>query len=385
MRRIQARDFYVMKDQGCVSINLSYRERNIFNVQSVHRLLLMLIITFTGLFDGLHKALSPIDTILLGWFDLSSYMAWQQWKGWLSFVVPRQDSSGRLAKRKKVRLVNILLKFLIGRLKLSPLSYSSENWHLVFSYFLRYYFLCGQWLAVDEGDCLIYKVLPVASREEVTGFGQLFFDHTRRKLFDEHLWLSVIGRPVRSNFTRLQRLSTILCLLFTTMISNAMWYGRANIEHDRIIKVGPLTLSAATLLVSLFGSLTVIPVNTLIVTLFRKHRPKDWPTDDTLVSTVGSQQTQDKKKKKWWKEKYPLPFWCAYIAWALVVAFTLTSMLFIIFYSAEWGKEKSEEWLSSLVLSVIESVLLFQPLKVGAFMSPPLPITGAAFLLLPVW
>ena len=40
------------------------------------------------------------------------------------------------------------------------------------------------------------------------------------------------------------------------------------------------------------------------------------------------------------------------------------SMFIVFSYSLEWGKEKSEAWLLSIFLSIFQSVLVFQPLKV---------------------
>ena len=36
------------------------------------------------------------------------------------------------------------------------------------------HFLCDDWLAVDEGDGVSDRVLPVAGTEELTSFGRLF-------------------------------------------------------------------------------------------------------------------------------------------------------------------------------------------------------------------
>ena len=89
--------------------------------------------------------------------------------------------------------------------------------------FLRYYFICNEWLAADEGDGEVNRIVPIAGSEEVASFNHLFFTSARRKMTDDHLWVSVMARPTRSNFTRVQRLTCCLTLLFTTMIANAMW------------------------------------------------------------------------------------------------------------------------------------------------------------------
>ena len=70
-----------------------------------------------------------------------------------------------------------------------------------------------------------------------------------------------------------------------------------------------------------------------------------------------------KRKRKWPRR---LPYWCVYGAWFLVFLTTATSAFFTFTYSLEWGKEKSNAWLTSMLLSVCNSVLIIQPTKVCA-------------------
>ncbi|CAF4336013.1 unnamed protein product, partial [Adineta steineri] len=88
----------------------------------------------------------------------------------------------------------------------------------------RNYFLCDNWLAVEKGDGLVDRVIPLASSKELKSFAHLFTQSVKKKFSDGHLWFSVFSRPVRSNFTRLQRISCCISFLFCTMISNAMFY-----------------------------------------------------------------------------------------------------------------------------------------------------------------
>ena len=88
----------------------------------------------------------------------------------------------------------------------------------------QYTFFCNDWLAVDQGDGLIQRVLPVASEQEMRAFENLFLAKTASDLTDGHLWFSILSRPPRSNFTRSQRVSCCLLILLTTMLSNAMFY-----------------------------------------------------------------------------------------------------------------------------------------------------------------
>jgi hypothetical protein len=136
-----------------------------------------------------------------------------------------------------------------------------------------------------------------------------------------------------------------------------------------------------------------IPVSVLIVYLFRKAKAKpkrqnpslDDPQDKLAAMTPVEQRSdspeflgqeldmnfqhsdtknllhepQSKKKKV-----TLLPYWCAYIAWALVGLSVGLSGFFTLLYSFEWGREKSSQWLTAFMLSFLQSVLLIQPIKV---------------------
>ncbi len=278
------------------------------------------------------------------------------------------------------------------------------------SYYCRYFFLSSQWLAVDEGDGQVDRILHVGSSQEVLAFNHVFFSKTRHKLFDEHLWLSIASRPSKSTFTRLQRLACVVTLVFTTMIANAMFYQQDdNAEGDVVVQIGPIRLSAATIICSIFSALVVVPINTIIVTVFRKSAPKGWKDEDVLVEEELQKQLEQKtadvysidgteyggmsyeaqlrnlekdnisylerlddeqqermgKRKKWFKRRYFFPWWTIYIAWSLAIGSTLISAAFVIFYSLEWGKQRSEDWLSSFFLSIVQSIIVIQPVKVS--------------------
>eukprot|EP00058_Branchiostoma_floridae_P027767 XP_002613258.1 hypothetical protein BRAFLDRAFT_68223 [Branchiostoma floridae] len=125
---------------------------------------------------------------------------------------------------------------------------------------------------------------------------------------DGHLWFSVASRPTRSHFTRVQRASCCLSLVFLTMITNAMFYR----------------------------------------------------TDESIKQQVQGSGSAEQHQPG-------LPHWCVYIGWVLVFLSATVSAFFVILYSMEWGAEKSGEWLTSILLSIFQSVLVVQPIKVIIF------------------
>ncbi|CAH1258631.1 PKDREJ [Branchiostoma lanceolatum] len=312
----------------------------------------------------------------------------------------------------------------------------------------RWFFICQRWLGVEHEDGRVDRVLPVASKDEVVSFSNLFQDKTRQDITDGHIWFSVVSRPTRSHFTRVQRASCCLSLIFCTMIASAMFYQKS--EGGNTIKLGPFVFSVTSFMVSIQSTFIVFPVNLAVVLFFKKSRPlpegekectccmkcccckkqnkveekyttedeevgletvsSNVPKDDDESRAEGSEltavplateerdlesdnesnemdnskegeeeqeqgqgqekeekeETEEKKKeeKKEKKDEFIFPHWCVYFGWILTVGSALGCGFFIILYSMEWGPEKSNEWLGTILMSMFQSILVVQPIKV---------------------
>ena len=49
-------------------------------------------------------------------------------------------------------------------------------------------FIVDRWLAVDEEDGLIERMVPISGEQELTNFATLFSHRTKNQLSDGHLW-----------------------------------------------------------------------------------------------------------------------------------------------------------------------------------------------------
>ncbi|XP_076076044.1 polycystin-1-like protein 2 [Mytilus galloprovincialis] len=236
----------------------------------------------------------------------------------------------------------------------------------------RYLFICDQWLSLDHDDGCIDCAIPVSDKLDKHKFSFLFHEKTRQNTTDNHLWLSVAIRPEDSNFTRIERLACCLLLLFLTMISNAMFYGQ---NTGSQFSIGPFKLSLSVIYISLISAIIAAPPVFLVSYMFRssRHRKasekkplpnnKEVP-DITLQSTKKTNEETHPKADITDDNEFSLPFWCRYVAWGIVTLAVFTSGFFLILYSMEWGKTKSEEWLLCFFMSFIESMLLVDPLKI---------------------
>ena len=92
----------------------------------------------------------------------------------------------------------------------------------------------NRWLAVEKEDGLIE--VTVRNRS-VGSFSGQFRSRFGRKLVYGHLWMSVLGKAPSSTFTRVQRASCCLSVLFSAMIASAMFYNISG-ESEGTTQVG---------------------------------------------------------------------------------------------------------------------------------------------------
>lgn len=221
----------------------------------------------------------------------------------------------------------------------------------------KWFFVCNRWLAAEREDGNIERVLYVSSPEEVNSFRNKFYSRASAGLGDGHIWLSVVARPPTSPFTRVQRLSCCLSVLMSAMVTNAMFYQFGAEETSNAFQIGPLVLSWQQFIIGVQSAVLVVPINVLIVFIFRNIRPKH---DVTHTYDTKS----DNPRPHTGKSGFKLPRFFLYVGWTLCILTSLTSATFTVFYSMMWGTEVSNKWLTSILVSFTQDVLFIQPIKV---------------------
>lgn len=161
----------------------------------------------------------------------------------------------------------------------------SPSWHL-YQIVIRHvasnkkwFFICNRWLAVEKDEGTIEKVLFVADQKQMAGFQNLFYQRASKDIGDGHLWFSVYTRPPNSSFTRVQRLTCCISLLFSTMVANAMFYELGSEQQSFQIQFGPININWTELMIGFQSSLVIVPVNLLIITIFRYTKPKAYKSE----------------------------------------------------------------------------------------------------------
>lgn len=198
-------------------------------------------------------------------------------------------------------------------------------------------------------------------------FSDSIKDKTTEDFVEEHLWISVVAKSPRTFFTRVQRATCCLSLLFSAMITNAMFYNLGG-KSENTFHLGPLQFSLRQIIIGIESSLIVAPINLCIVQLFKvasklrsKEEEKDTMESDSFPSTSSSQETLLKKKRKRSCSCFSLVTTMAYI---LAFSCVVVAAVFTIFYSMQWGTDISNQWLTSMIVSFVQDLFIIQPTKI---------------------
>lgn len=139
----------------------------------------------------------------------------------------------------------------------------------------RYIFSCNAWLAVEYGEGLVERVVPVCDGDNIGDFNTRLAMNANFNMTEDHLWMSMFLRPQESAFTRVQRVYCIFALLTLTMITNAMFF-KSSDEEDSTeqVSIGNIKFSLSAIYVSLIGIIISTPPIILVTLLFRKSKPR---------------------------------------------------------------------------------------------------------------
>ena len=213
-------------------------------------------------------------------------------------------------------------------------------------------FTCYLWLAVDKGDGLVDRTLTSSTNEKGFDFTAYVQNRIAEEFSDEHLWFSVAARSPSHRFTRVGRLSCCLSLLLCEMLVSAMFYQLdTNVSDTQgTIRLGRFVLDLREFVIAVQSLFIVLPVNLLIVMMFTHAKSRK---EEEFAQNLDNQ-----------KRKFSLPHWCVYVAWLMCFLTVVGPATLLVFYSMQWGKDTSEQWLTSIVISLFIEIFVFEPLRI---------------------
>ena len=157
----------------------------------------------------------------------------------------------------------------------------------------RWVFPINRWLALEKDDG---QTEVTVGSKSYSAFSDQVRSRFARKVADSHLWMSVFGKACSSTFTRVQRASCCLSVLFSAMIANAMFYNIGG-ESDGAIQVGPFKFSWRQIVIGVQSGIIIAPINIIIAFLFKSSRPRK-KRSDTYQVTDEAQRLLDEIDRK---------------------------------------------------------------------------------------
>ncbi|XP_071152223.1 polycystin-1-like protein 2 [Mytilus edulis] len=285
-------------------------------------------------------------------------------KGWYGETMcrPLVDKAGLFRNLMRWRCSNFLLKTDVNLGPLTEVKIWHDNAGVNKSLFLdkvlistgklgeTYVFFCNDWLSDSKGDTKTYRQLYCAQTEFKDG-NTLFTSITRFRLFDEHLLLSLFGRPSFSRFSRVQRLYCIASMMSLSFLASAMFFKADDTVHIHGVSIGPMKVTYKQVYVGLMTSVMTFPVGFLMGYIFRNRRYKQNPKD----LLTGGIITKDNAK---------LPWFFVFIGYGIAGSTLASGSFFTTLYSIQWGSETSTDWMLSILFGTTNGIMFFDPFKV---------------------
>ena len=226
---------------------------------------------------------------------------------------------------------------------------------------ISYQFCSDKWLAVEEDDGLIERRMQVATAEEKKAFVRLFTTKIGRGFTEKHLWISVLTKPIYSQFSRVQRLTCCFCLLFFTMLTSAMFFSFGDGPNPYVLKIGSLEFNYRGVIVGVQSSMISIIPTTIVLYIFqnardRPSKKKKFSGED--LSSSSGVLFKPPKKPKGLHHRWRI------LAWFLAFGMFSSAFIVCLFYSMMWGDAKSKQWVAAITTGLFNSVIIVQPANI---------------------
>ncbi|CAH1263488.1 PKD1L3 [Branchiostoma lanceolatum] len=280
------------------------------------------------------------------------------------------------------------------------------------------YFICNKWLALEEGDGRINRMIFVASPEEMSSLSNLITQRMSKDAHDGHLYYSMIGRPARSSFTRVQRLTCCMCTVYSTMVTNIMFFGQGDKfdppEPVRFMGVEfELPISLPEIMIGVQSAAMIVPVTSAIVFLYRNASPRPSRASPKVLTepavvqrgqrSITTVDHQPEGATSVWtpprtgaialstglterhhavRHLHPSRTdrdveaielvvldrspGSSTTAGALAWSVSFVAAFFVVMYTLSFGRAKAEAWLITFITSFVTDMFLLQPVKLMA-------------------
>lgn len=234
-------------------------------------------------------------------------------------------------------------------------------------------FKCDQWLDFDTGDTKVDRVLSAQS--EVRSYMELITYIT----VEHHLWLSVFMRPMRNNFSRIQRISCLHGLIYLTMVICTMIIKMEDTQTImKEVVIGPFRFSKENFETALIA-VTLSSIVIWLVSFFFKNAESDSSNkyDTPLLRAYRAANRKlnfdssylgryfvPPAEETIHHQFFFLPYFTVYLAWIILLMAVAVASYLLIVFSDDWKLIRSETWMTAIFTAVLCSCMIIEVMKV---------------------
>lgn len=234
--------------------------------------------------------------------------------------------------------------------------------------------MCDQWLDYDTEESRVDRVLD--AQKDVTSYAEM----VTYTAVEHHIWFSVFMRPMRSNFTRIQRLSCLLGLIYLTMIICTMTIKTPDDNTTMSqITIGPFRFSKENFEAAIVSVSVSTGIIWLVIFFFKNaHNDGKDSFDNKLLrvyrkannkfhldSSVVGRHFVPPAAATMRHQFYFLPHFVIYVGWTILILAVSVATYFVIEFSDDWAVVKSDIWMTSIFVAILCSFLITEALKVN--------------------
>ena len=161
------------------------------------------------------------------------------------------------------------------------------------------------------------------------------------------------------------------------MLMNILYYGMDNTPNADGLSFGLINVTLQQVSVGIITNLIVFPPSFLLVQLFK--RTKQRHTRLSKIKSLLNKHNPIENKEKEEEEEYSevnnkvkektklelkFPWWFKFVLYAVSFIIASVCLFFIVIKGIVFGNDKSTKWITSVVVSILSSILVTQPLQV---------------------
>ncbi|KAL3877557.1 hypothetical protein ACJMK2_035254 [Sinanodonta woodiana] len=237
----------------------------------------------------------------------------------------------------------------------------------------RTIFVCNNWLSLQKGDLNIERKLTASTEKEMNSFGYRLSTNISHYLAYVYIWSSLFVRMHPSKVSRVGRVTEAFVMVMALVVTNLVIpYVDIKAVSEPLI-LGPFRFSEKTIYSALISICITVPVMYIVFAVLHKSNldlkcfpPCKCPQERILrfirnrVQSNYHLKSKDNVAEHILVKRTELPTCIGMTTWMLLLFILSASLSYTIYASTQINVQEAEMWLTSFIIALFVSVLVFE-------------------------